>query len=163
MISNQMKISGAILFLFLFSIASTPAQKQPAVSDADSAAVKQVVASYDDAFNMHDGHAVGALFADEGDFTNMRGASKHGRKDIEQNYGNLFTGVLKTAHRTDTIKNVRFLSADMAQVDADWQMDGTKAPDGSDNPPRKGYLDWVVAKVNGKWMILVFHESEFPK
>jgi hypothetical protein len=61
------------------------------------------------------------------------------------------------------VKNVRFLTSEIAQVDADWEMTGTKAADGSENPTRKGYLDWVVAKVNGQWLIVVFHESEFPK
>ena len=97
-------------------------------------AVKAVVTAYDDDFNSHDAHAIGALFADEGDFTNMRGSSKHGRKDIEQNYGNLLNGVLKTAHRTDTVKNVKFITPDVAEMDADWEMTGTKAADGSDNP-----------------------------
>lgn len=160
--SGRLRVGGVILVMLSFSLAGISAQRQSS-SDADASAVKQVVASYDDAFNQHDAHAVGALFSDEGDFTNMRGSSKHGRKDIEQNYGNLFAGALKTSHRTDTVKNVRFLTPEIAQIDADWEMTGTKAADGSENPPRKGYLDWVVGKVNGQWLIIVFHESEFPK
>ena len=163
MISGLAKVSGALVVLLSFSLTSSLAQKQPVGSDADASAVKQVVAGYDDAFNQHDSHAVGALFAEESDFTNMRGASRHGRKDIEQNYGTLFAGVLKSAHRTDTVKNVRFLTPEIAEMDANWEMTGTKAADGSDIPVRKGYLDWVIAKVNGQWQIIVFHESEFPK
>jgi uncharacterized protein (TIGR02246 family) len=162
-ISSHAKFAGAIFATVLISFAGVSAQMQPKVSEADSAAVKVVVAGYDDAFNKHDAHAVGALFADEGDFTNMRGASKHGRKDIEQNYGNLFNGGLKTAHRTDTLKNIKFITPEVAEMDADWEMTGTKAADGSDNPPRKGGLDWVIAKVSGQWLIVVFHESEYPK
>jgi uncharacterized protein (TIGR02246 family) len=163
MISGRARATGLIFVMLSFSLASSSAQMQTKASEADSTAVKQVVANYDNAFNQHDAHGVGALFAEEGDFTNMRGASRHGRKDIEQNYGNLFAGGLKSSHRTDTVKNVRFLTPEIAQVDADWEMAGTKAADGSDNPTRKGYLDWVVAKVNGQWLIVVFHESEFPK
>jgi uncharacterized protein (TIGR02246 family) len=163
MIFSHAKFGGAILATCLASFAAYSAQMQPKGSEADASAVKAVVAAYDEAFNSHDARAVGALFADEGDFTNMRGSSKHGRKDIEQNYGNLLNGALKTAHRTDTIKNVKFITPDVAEIDADWEMTGTKAADGSENPPRKGGLDWVVQKLNGKWMIVVFHESEYPK
>lgn len=163
MISGHTRTAGLIFVMFWFSLACSSAQMQTKSTEADSTAVKQVVANYDSAFNQHDAHAVGALFAEEGDFTNMRGASRHGRKDIEQNYGNLFAGGLKSSHRADTVKNVRFLTPEMAQVDADWEMTGTKAADGSENPTRKGYLDWVVGKVNGQWQIVVFHESEFPK
>jgi uncharacterized protein (TIGR02246 family) len=62
----------------------------------------------------------------------------------------------------DTVKNVRFLSPDLAEIDATWEMTGTKAVDGSSNPTRKGLLDWVLKKENGQWLIVVFHESEFP-
>ena len=163
MIAFHAKATGVIFAVLLFSFAGASAQKQTKSSDADSSAVKQLVAAYDDAFNRHDAHAVGALFAEEGDFTNMRGASRHGRGDIEQNYGNLFAGGLKNSHRTDTVKSVRFLTPDLAQMDADWEMTGTKAADGSDNPARKGLLNWAVEKVNGQWLIVVFHESEYPK
>jgi uncharacterized protein (TIGR02246 family) len=163
MIFGHGKIGGAILATCLVSVAAYSAQMQSKGSEADTSAVKAVVTAYDDGFNSHDAKAIGALFADEGDFTNMRGSSKHGRKDIEQNYGNLLNGGLKTAHRTDTIKIVKFITPDVAEIDADWEMTGTKAADGSDNPPRKGGLDWVVQKINGKWLIVVFHESEYPK
>ncbi len=92
----------------------------------------------------------------------MRG-SRNTDDRHQQNYGNLFSGVLKTSHRIDMVKSVRFLTPDIAQLDAAWEMTGTKAADGSDNPARKGLLDWVVAKAGGQWRIVVFHESEFPK
>jgi uncharacterized protein (TIGR02246 family) len=163
MISGNAKVAGAIFVLLSFSLAASSAQMNMTPSEADSTAVKQVVAAYDDAFNQHDSHAVGALFAEEGDFTNMRGAGKHGRTDIEQNYGNLFNGGLKASHRTDTVKTIRFLTPEIAQIDASWEMTGTKAADGTEIPVRKGGLDWIVAKVKGQWLIVVFHESEFPK
>jgi uncharacterized protein (TIGR02246 family) len=141
MLFRHVQSGVAILAACLFSFAAYSAQMQPKASDEDVAGVKAVVSAYDDGFNSHDAHAIGALFADEGDFTNMRGSSKHGRKDIEQNYGNLLNGVLKTAHRTDTVKNVKFITPNVAEMDADWEMTGTKAADGADNPPRKGGLD----------------------
>ena len=61
------------------------AQMQTKSTEADSTAVKRVtVANYYSALNQHDAHAVGALFAEEGDFTNMRGASRHGRKTLNR-------------------------------------------------------------------------------
>ena len=163
MIFGNARVAGAVFAVLSFSLAVSPAQMNMTPSEADSSSVKQVVAAYDDAFNQHDAHAVGALFAEEGDFTNMRGAGKHGRKDIEQNYGNLFNGGLKASHRTDTVKTIRFLTPEIAQIDASWEMTGTKAADGTEIPVRKGGLDWIVAKVKGQWLIVVFHESEFPK
>ncbi len=170
MIFSDVKVgfSRSVVFFAVFSLAlslfpsASRAQKTSSGSEADSAAIKHVVAEFSDTFNRHDPHASAALFDEESDFTNMRGASRHGRKDIEQNYTTLYAGPLKDAHRVDKVKNVRFLSPDIAEVDADWEMTGTKAADGSSNPARKGLLDWVLKKVNGEWLIVVFHESEFP-
>jgi uncharacterized protein (TIGR02246 family) len=163
MISGHLRIAGIFFVALAFSAGSSIVLKQTIAYEEDTSSVKQVVAAYDAAFNQHDAHAVGALFAEDGDFTNMRGSSKHGRSDIEQNYGNLFNGGLKSSHRTDVVKSVRFLNPSTAQVDATWEMTGTKAADGSDNPTRKGLLNWLVEKVNGEWRIVIFHESEFPK
>ena len=163
MVSSHLRIAGTLFVALTFSAGSALVLKQTLASEEDTTAVKQVVAAYDAAFNQHDAHAVGALFAEDGDFTNMRGSSKHGRSDIEQNYGNLFNGGLKASHRTDVVKGVRLLNPGMAQVDATWEMTGTKAADGSENPTRKGLLNWLVAKVDGQWRIVIFHESEFPK
>jgi hypothetical protein len=40
-------------------------------------------------------------------------------------------------------------------------MTGTKTADGTDNPLRKGLFDYIVTQQNGRWFILVFHESDF--
>jgi len=163
MTSRYLSSTGRFVVAVALSVGSFILVKQTIAKEEDQAAVSQVVAAYDAAFNQHDAHAVGALFAEDGDFTNMRGSSKHGRGDIEQNYGNLFNGGLKNSYRTDVVKSVRFLNPTTAQVDADWEMTGTKAADGSDNPTRKGLLNWLVAKVDGQWRIVIFHESEYPK
>jgi uncharacterized protein (TIGR02246 family) len=163
MISTYVRITVTILFLLSCSHASLWAQTQPNTTDADSSAIKQVVAGYSEAFNRHDAHATATLFAEDADFTNLRGTNRHGQKEIEQIFVTLYAGILKDAHRTDTVKNVRFLTPKIAVVDDLWEMTGARAPDGSENPDRKGLFDWVLTKVNGQWRITVFHEVEFPK
>lgn len=163
MIFNHVRAAFTIFFLLLCSLSSLWAQSQTSTSDADISAIKQVVAGYSDTFNHHDAHATAALFSEDADFTNLRGASRHGQKEIEQILTTLHAGILKNAHRTDTVKNIRFLTPEIAVVDDFWEMTGAKAPDGSDNPDRKGLFAWVVTKLNGQWRITVFHEAEFPK
>ena len=163
MSSTHLRTTLAIFFLILYSHSSVQAQEKVQSSEADIAAIKQVVADYADAFNHHDAHATAMLFAEGADFTNLRGATRHGWNDIEQIFVTLYSGILKNAHRTDTVKNVRFLTPDIAVVDDLWEISGSKTPDGADNPDRKGLFDWVVTKVKGRWEITVFHEVEFPK
>ena len=46
--------------------------------------------------------------------------------------------------------------------DADTTITGTKTADGSEGPPRKGLMIATLVKQNGRWLISVFHEAEFP-
>jgi uncharacterized protein (TIGR02246 family) len=157
------RVTLAVFLLASLPVAISRAQEQSTVS-ADSAGIKRAVADFTDAFNHHDPHSTAASFTEEADLTNTRGMSNHGRKEIEEHYGSLFAGFLKNAHRTVTVRNVRFLTPDQALVDSDWEMTGSKAPDGSnmDVPLRKGLLDWVMTKENGRWLITIYHESDFP-
>jgi len=164
MISTHVRAAVVIFFsLHSLSYARLHAQTKSNTTDADSSAIKQVVAGYSKAFNHHDAHATANLFAEDADFTNLRGVNRHGRKEIEQIFVTLYAGVLKNAHQTDTVKNVRFLTPEIAVMDDLWEINGSTAADGSENPARKGIFDRVLTKVKGQWVITAFHEAEFPK
>jgi len=149
------------LIVFLFAPA-TRAQGQAQGSDADAKAIKQVYAEWYEAFSRHDAHAAAMTFTDDADFTNMRGVHNHGRKEIEAHLATIFAGALGSARRTDTVRTIRFFSPELAEVDADTVISGTKAADGSEVPPRKGLMVTTMTKQNGRWFISVFHEVEFP-
>jgi uncharacterized protein (TIGR02246 family) len=149
----------ALLLLFAAGVGRTQAQGK---MDTDSAAIKQFVAAWSDAWNRHDAHAAAMAFADDNDFVNTTGVPTHGRKDLEDHYNVIFTTFLKDAHRSDTVRSIRFLTPGIAVVDVDWQMTGARTPDGKDNPNRKGLLTWVITKQrDGQWMITIYHESAF--
>ncbi len=160
MFSARVKLVLALFLFFAFAGAICWAQMPPNM-DADSAAIKQCVAAWEDAWNRHDAHATTMAYVEDGDFSNTTGIPSHGRKALEDHYNAIFTTFLKDAHRTDTVKSIRFLTPDIASVDIDWQMTGAKTPDGKDAPARKGLLTWIVTKHNGQWMITIYHESAF--
>ena len=162
---NLSRVIGSVavavaLIVVLFAAASR-AQGAPG-SDADSKAIKQVYAEWYEAFSRHDAHAAAMTFTDDADFTNMRGVHNHGRKEIEAHLATIFAGALGSAHRTDTVRNIRFFSPELAEVDADTVISGTKAGDGSEVAPRKGLMVTTMTKKDGRWFISVFHEVEFP-
>jgi uncharacterized protein (TIGR02246 family) len=128
---------------------------------ADSSAIKQVVSDFLDAFNNHDAHAWALSFAEDGDFTNVAGLTRHGRREVEERFAGLFAGPLKNAHRTYQVKSIRFLTPGIASVDADWEMTGSKAADGSESPVRKGLFHWIMTRQNDHWLFAAFHEFEF--
>lgn len=148
----------AALLLFLVS-PLTRAQDGP---EADAAAIKQVFADFYGAFSRQDAHATAMTFAEDGDFTNMFGVHVHGREAIEQRFVGLFKGNLKGTNRTDTVRDIRFYAPNVAFVDADTVITGTKTQDGSVGPVRNGLMIVVMTKQGGKWSISNFHEAEYP-
>jgi uncharacterized protein (TIGR02246 family) len=141
---------------------AAPAQTQPNAAEVDSVAIKQVCADFSENFSRHDAHGVAMTFAEDADFTNMRGSNSHGRADIEKWFASLFRGNLKDSLRTDTVKSIHFFTPELAAVDADTVITGTKAADGSEIPARKGLMIVMVTKQNGRWFISTFHEAEYP-
>jgi uncharacterized protein (TIGR02246 family) len=134
---------------------------QSTLSDDDSTEIRQVVAQFVDAFNRHDARGWAAPFTGDGDFTNVTGLTRHGRKQVEERFTTLFAGPLKDAHRTATIRHIRLIKPDVAAVDAEWELTGSRASDGSQNPVRKGMFTWVMVKEESNWKFADFHESEF--
>ncbi len=81
------------------------AQDSSKATDADSAAIKQTFTDFYESFSRHDAHATAMTFAEDADFTNMRGIHRHGRAGIEDWFANLFKGNLKSSNRTDTVRS----------------------------------------------------------
>jgi uncharacterized protein (TIGR02246 family) len=152
----------ALAFLLVATPRAAGAQSQSGASEADSAAITKLCADFSENFTRHDAHGVAATFAEDADFTNMRGNHSHGRADIEKWFANLFRGNLKDSVRTDTVRSIRFFSPELAAVDLDTVITGTKAADGSEIPARKGLMVVLAVKQSGRWYIATFHESEYP-
>jgi uncharacterized protein (TIGR02246 family) len=141
---------------------AAPAQIQANGSETESAAITRVCGDFSESFSRHDAHGVAMTFAEDADFTNMGGRHSHGREDIEKWFASLFRGNLKDSARTDTVKSIRFFTPELAAVDADTVITGTKAADGSEIPPRKGLMIVMMTKQSGRWFIGTFHEAEYP-
>jgi uncharacterized protein (TIGR02246 family) len=151
----------AWIVLLSLSTLNSLGQDKPA-SSADSAAIKQTVATFIENFNRHDAHAVAKSFAEDADLTNVRGAVTHGRQAIDELYVGLFQGRLQNAHRTVAVTDIRYITPEIAAVNCTWEITGTKADDGSIVPFRHGILVLVMTKESGQWIIKIYHEPEFP-
>jgi uncharacterized protein (TIGR02246 family) len=160
MIKARIKVLFTLIVLaIVFPVSRARAQSNS--SDIDSAAIQQVVANFVDAFNHHDAHAWAMPFSEDADFTNVTGLTRHGRQEVEERFKGLFADRLKDAHRTVSVRHIRFIKPDVAAVDAEWELVGSRAADGSERPPRKGIFIWVMVKRDGHWIFDVFDESEF--
>ena len=151
--------AASISLALTFAVAT---RSQTSGSDVDSAAIKKACGDFSESFTRHDANGVAMTFAEDADFANMRGAHSHGRKDIENWFASLFRGNLKDSVRTDTVRSIRFFAPDLAEVEAETVITGTKAADGSELLPRKGLMIVLMTRQNGRWLIGSFHEAEYP-
>ncbi len=127
----------------------------------DDAAIKQVVAGFSEGWNSHDAHTMCLALADDVQWVSWRGDVSHSRKQVEDDHASLFAGLYKNSHRIDNVKGIRYLTPDLASVDNYWTMTGAKMRDGSDWPYRAGYVNFLMAKRGGRWVIIVSHTADF--
>jgi uncharacterized protein (TIGR02246 family) len=133
--------------------------------EAGSADAVKVANAYVDAFNSHDPHAFAMLFTENGDFVTGRGVVSHGRQAIEKYFSKPFGtgGNLSGAHRTLTVRSAQAVTPGVVTVYAMSDQTGSKAADGTINPPSSTFFVFVIAKQGAQWEIAVFHESNLPK
>jgi uncharacterized protein (TIGR02246 family) len=130
-------------------------------NSGEDVAVKQVVAGFSDGWNTHDAHAMCASLAEDVQWVNWRGEPLGTRQAVEDEHAKLFADLYKNTHRTDTVKSIRYLSPEFVVVDDYWTMTGARKRDGSEWPYRAGYANFVMAKRNGRWIVIVSHTADF--
>ncbi len=130
-------------------------------SSNEDAAIKQVVAGFSDGWNSHNAHAMCVSLADDVQWVNWRGEPLGTRQAVEDEHARLFADLYKNTQRTDVVKTIRYLSPELAVVDDYWTMTGARKRDGSDWPYRAGYANFVMAKRNGRWIVIVSHTADF--
>jgi len=121
---------------------------------ADEDAIREVLVRRRLAWNARDSAAYAQLLTEDADIVSATGRSAAGRDAIlrllaEQHAGP-YHGV--TITNTDVTK-IKFVRGDAAIADADFQLDGMHADDGSALPPLRGVLSFVLCKRAGRWLI----------
>lgn len=113
--SNFPSTHGPLLAAFVVLIVVFCAGAEQAKADArsDEAAIRATANDFVKAFNAADAKAVGALWAQDAEYTDESGQSLHGRAAIEKDYADLFKEH-PGATMTVAIESIRFLGPDTA-------------------------------------------------
>jgi len=161
----MMKRSFLTLFVILILSAYAPGQARDGGTtdlSQDEEAIRNVLAQFIEGWNKNDAKAFSMVFAEDADFTNVRGSSAHGRAEVEKFHAPLFATRFKDTNQKMTKTKIRFIRPDVAAVDAWWEMTGAKNPEGQAIPLRKGLLNFIMTKDGGKWLITVMHNMDLP-
>jgi uncharacterized protein (TIGR02246 family) len=151
-----------IALLLLMVSSNSKGQATDSVNTKDEGLIKKVLTDFTDAWNKHDAKASSNVFSEDADFTNVRGASAHGRSEVEKFHAPRFTTTFKDTYQKITQSKIRFIKPDVAAVDAWWEMAGVKSPEGQDMPPRKGLLNFIMTKNSNTWLITIMHNMDLP-
>ena len=162
MTKSFLRLSLAVCTFTLTQIAGAADQTQ------DEAAIRQIEAQQQEAWNRHDAKAYAALFTEDGDCVNVVGWWWKGRAEIERKLTDAYAFVFAQSALTVGDVTVRFLDSDSAIVHLRWTMTGARTPQGLPTP-QQGIQTQLVQKRSGKWLIAAFQntnsipEMPFPK
>jgi uncharacterized protein (TIGR02246 family) len=96
--------------------------------ETEEHAIRAVMDRFMDAWNHHDAKAFAAVFAEDADFTNVRGMGASGRDKIESFHAPMFATIFRKSHQEYTDIKTRFLRPDMAAVDVSLEDDRCDGP-----------------------------------
>ncbi len=108
-----------LLILLTYAAGQTKGgEAKPTAPAEDEVRIREVLADFIEAWNKHDAKAFSMVFAEDADFTNVRGVSAHGRADVEKFHAPLFATRFKDTNQKMTKTRIRFIKPDVAAVDA---------------------------------------------
>ena len=68
--------------------------------ETDEQAIVELINGFVDGWNRHDAKAFAAVFVEDADFTNWRGAGASGRSKIEEFHAPMFATIFKNSHQS---------------------------------------------------------------
>ena len=152
-----------LLLLVLMSAAAysaTPRVQRTTASPEHEQRIAAVVSEFQSAWNAHDATRLSMVFSEDAEFTNVAGRSARGRTEIARFHSPGFATTFKTSRLMIERISIRLVRADVASVDAWWEMTGARTAQGDPRPLRKGQMHLVMTKDGDTWTILVMHNLE---
>jgi len=149
-----------VIAVLLASCASVLVSADPSQGQsADEEVIKQIERLWDEAWNRHDPKALATLLAEDGDFVNVTGTLYRGRDAFEKLMVRTHQMQFKDSTRSTLETHVKFLTPEIALVNARWRISGDRNADGTPRQPREGIMTRVVVKKADRWVVVAAHNS----
>jgi uncharacterized protein (TIGR02246 family) len=136
-------------------------QKTWARPSADYAAIQALVNEQTAAWNVGDAAAYSRHFSPDGSFTNIYGMTFNGHDAFQKRHAETFARFFKGSSRVEKIRQVRFVTPDVAILDVDTEVRGFgNMPPGIAMPEDgvlRTRLQQVLLKRGGQWWVESYH------
>lgn len=120
----------------------------------DEAAIRQVIEQRRIAWNEQDTVTYAKLLTVDADIVSATGRSAYGRDEVIRLYIEQKLGAYRGATVTSTVvSRIKFVRVDVAVVDAEFEIDGVRARNGTVLPIVTGLNNYVLTREEGKWLI----------
>jgi uncharacterized protein (TIGR02246 family) len=124
---------------------------------ADEAALRALYQQLMNGWNQGSGDAFAAAFTEDGDLIGFDGTHFKGRQEIAPFHQELFDKWLKGSRLVGEVKDVRFLSPDVALMHA---VGGTVMRGKTDPVPERDSIQTLVAmRQDGEWRLAAFQNT----
>ena len=142
----------------------TPASPPSATPTASDAAIREIVAAQDAAWNAGDGPGYARHVAPDVSFTNVFGMVMYGAPAFVQRHSQILATFYKGTTKKQAIRRIRFVTPDVAIVDIDNEVRGVKEMPAGIAVPGDGIvrtqLMQVFVRRDGKWLIEAYHNVD---
>jgi uncharacterized protein (TIGR02246 family) len=137
---------------------STPMHNKTTANSVDEAAVRALYRELMDGWNKGSGDAFAATFTQDGDLVAFDGTHFKGREEIAPFHQELFDKWLKGSRLVGEVKEVRFLSPDVALMHA---VGSTVMRGKSEPSPERDSIQTLVAvrDGDGQWRLAAFQNT----
>lgn len=129
---------------------------------SDTQAIRKHVEDYVQAYNSHRVEAMDALLTDDIDTIVLPGKLLEGKAALHELFVRRHSSVAQASRLSRTVERIRFLTADIALVDGQYEATGMKDPQGNRAPPLKAWITETLRKDLGKWRTVVFRAIPLP-
>ncbi len=134
-----------------------PDRGETAANTADEAAVRDLYLRLMDGWNRGSGASFAAAFVEDGDLVAFDGTHFEGREEIAPFHQDLFDRWMKGTRLVGKVKDVRFLSPDIALMHA---VGGTVMHGKSEPSPERDSIQTLVAiRQDGEWRLAAFQNT----
>jgi uncharacterized protein (TIGR02246 family) len=137
----------------MLSVVAAARADEPAARKKDAAAIRQLYTEYDAAWNKGNVAAMAMAWTDDAEHVDPDGRVVEGRAAIKQDFEQRFATDLKGTRSQETITGIRFVTPEVAVVDATYEVTGAVDAQGQSRPPLQGHYVDIWVKRAGAWYI----------
>lgn len=147
-------LAATTAFVLSFAVLSASAQSGGDAHKSNEAAIRLVIADWDQAWRDFDADLAARDYAENATWTNSFGESTSGRDGIHHRMASLYQNPgARSRHSTPSSVQIDFIRPDAAIVTSYRETVGQRNRDGSEMPTRKTHDLRVIVLENGRWLI----------